>query len=112
LAVPTWFLRGRKKVGAMKARDYSVGRFHRAVPALLAAHRRRRSGSQLLRAPTEEDRVEFVTIMRFDSWDAVKRFSGEDYERAYVPPKARRVLERFDERSRHYEVREQLEYRS
>jgi hypothetical protein len=54
--------------------------------------------------------VEFVTIMRFDSWDAVKRFAGEDYEQAYVPPAAREVLVRFDERSQHYEIRESLEY--
>lgn len=60
---------------------------------------------------TLDEEVEFVTIMRFDSWDAVRWFSGEDYERAYVPPKAREVLARFDERSRHYEVRESLEYR-
>jgi heme-degrading monooxygenase HmoA len=68
-------------------------------------------GIQLFRGPTDDGEVEFVTIMRFDSWDAVRRFSGEDYERAYVPPKAREVLSRFDERSRHYEVREHVEYR-
>lgn len=67
---------------------------------------------QLFRKPLGNDEVEFVTIMSFDSWEAVKRFSGEDYERAYVPPKAKEVLARFEERSRHYEVREQLEYRS
>ena len=49
--------------------------------------------------------------MSFDSWDAVKRFSGEDYGRAYVPPKAREVLARFDERSQHYEIRESLLYK-
>jgi hypothetical protein len=54
--------------------------------------------------------VEFVTIMWFDSWDAVKQFSGEDYERAYVPSKAREVLARFDERSQHYEIKEHLDY--
>ncbi len=64
---------------------------------------------ELLRRPTE-DEVEFVTIMWFDSWDAVKEFAGEDYEHAYVPPKARAVLARFDERSQHYEIRERLEY--
>jgi len=69
-------------------------------------------GIQLFRGPLEGGEVEFVTIMRFDSWEAVKRFSGEDYERAYVPQKAREVLARFDERSRHYEIRESLEYRS
>ena len=68
-------------------------------------------GIQLLRGPVETGEVEFVTIMRFDSWEAVKRFSGEDHERAYVPPKAREVLVRFDECSRHYEIRESLKYR-
>jgi hypothetical protein len=48
--------------------------------------------------------------MRFDSWDAVKQFAGEDCERAYVPPAARKVLERFDERSQHFEIKESLEY--
>ena len=69
-------------------------------------------GIQLFREPDHEgkDEVEFVTIMRFDSWEAVKRFSGEDYERAYVPPKARKVLVRFDERSRHYEIKASLDY--
>ena len=67
-------------------------------------------GIQLLRRPIDNGEVEFVTVMWFDSWDAVKQFSGEDYERAYVPPKAREVLARFDERSWHYEVRERLDY--
>ncbi len=67
-------------------------------------------GIQLLRRPIEDDEVEFITIMWFDSFDAVKQFAGEDYERAYVPPAAREVLARFDERSRHYEIRERLEY--
>ena len=67
-------------------------------------------GIKLFRRPIDNDEVEFVTIMRFDSWDAVKQFAGEDYERAYVPPAAREVLERFEERSRHYEIKEHLEY--
>lgn len=66
-------------------------------------------GIQLFRRPTD-DEEEFVTIMWFDSWDAVKLFSGEDYERAYVPSKAREVLARFDERSQHYEIKESLDY--
>jgi hypothetical protein len=47
--------------------------------------------------------VEFVTIMWFDSIADVKAFVGEDYEAAVVPPKARAILKRFDERSAHYE---------
>ena len=66
-------------------------------------------GIQLFRRPLDNE-IEFITIMWFDSWDAVNQFAGEDYEQAYVPPKAREVLQRFDERSRHYEIKERLEY--
>jgi heme-degrading monooxygenase HmoA len=52
--------------------------------------------------------VEFITIMWFDSFEAIKAFAGNDYEVAVVPPKARAVLSRFDERSQHYEVRERV----
>jgi heme-degrading monooxygenase HmoA len=65
---------------------------------------------QLFRRPIDNNQVEFITIMWFDSWEAVKQFAGEDYERAYVPPEAREVLARFDERSQHYEIKEHLEY--
>jgi len=65
---------------------------------------------QLLRRPTADYEVEFITIMWFDTWDAGKQFAGKDFERAYVPEKARAVLERFDEDSQHYEVRERLKY--
>ena len=67
-------------------------------------------GIQLFRRPVDNNEIEFITIMWFDSWDAVKQFSGEDYERAYVPAKARGLLARFDERSQHYEVKERLDY--
>jgi heme-degrading monooxygenase HmoA len=61
---------------------------------------------QLLRREAS-DEAEFVTIMLFDSLDAVREFAGEDYEAAVVPEKARKVLSHFDERSQHYEVRAQ-----
>jgi len=62
---------------------------------------------QLLRRRLASGEFEFTTIMWFDSLDAVREFAGEDYERAYVPPKAREVLIRFDDRSQHYELRYQ-----
>jgi heme-degrading monooxygenase HmoA len=65
---------------------------------------------QLFRRPIDNNEVEFLTIMWFESWEAVKAFAGEDYEHAYVPPKAREVLARFDERSQHYEIKERIEY--
>ena len=59
---------------------------------------------QLLRRPLQTE-VEFVTIMEFDSLDAVRESAGEDYELAVVPPKARAVLAHFDARSQHYEIK-------
>ena len=53
--------------------------------------------------------VEFVTVMWFDSLDAVRAFTGEDYEVAVVPSKARLLLAHFDARSQHYEVRAALD---
>lgn len=66
-------------------------------------------GIRLLRRELEEE-VEFITLMWFDSLDAVTQFVGEDYERSYVPAKAREVLSRFDDHSQHYELRECLDY--
>jgi heme-degrading monooxygenase HmoA len=61
-------------------------------------------GAYLLRRTLDGGEVEFSTIMLFDSLDNVKAFTGEDYEVAHVPPEARSVLARFDERSAHYET--------
>ena len=61
-------------------------------------------GIHLLRRSLE-DEVEFITIMWFDSVDAVREFAGEDHEAAVVPPKARALLSRFDARSQHYDVK-------
>ena len=56
------------------------------------------------------DEEEFITIMRFDRIDDVKNFTGPDYQMAYVPDAARKVLKRFDERSQHYDLRESRSY--
>ncbi len=64
---------------------------------------------QVLRRDFGEE-VEFVTIMWFDSLENIRAFTGDDYEVAHVPVEARRVLKRFDERSQHYEVVEELRY--
>jgi hypothetical protein len=61
-------------------------------------------GIHLFRRNLGEE-VEFVTVMWFDSMEAVRVFAGEDYEVAVVPPKARALLSRFDARSQHYEVK-------
>src|SRR2546426_12704563 len=63
-------------------------------------------GIRLLRRTLSNGEVEFVTIMSFESLALVQAFGGEDYEKAYVPPKARAVLARFDQRSQHYDLLE------
>ena len=60
-------------------------------------------GAHVLRKESDSE-VEFVTILWFESLDSVRAFVGEDYETTHVPPKARAVLSRFDDRSRHYDV--------
>lgn len=62
-------------------------------------------GIDLLRRDQDQE-VEFVTIMWFESLAAVRAFAGDQYQVAVVPPAARVLLTRFEERSAHFEVRE------
>ena len=55
------------------------------------------------------DEIEFQTLMWFDSLDSIKAFTGEDYGVSHVPPNARAVLSRFDERAAHFEVLDRRE---
>ena len=55
------------------------------------------------------DEVEFQTLMWFDSLESIKAFIGEDYSVSHVPPTARAVLSRFDERAAHFEVLDRRE---
>jgi hypothetical protein len=64
-------------------------------------------GIQLFRRSLDVE-VEFITVMWFDSFEAVRLFAGEDYEVAVVPLNARALLSRFDERSQHYEVKAEM----
>ena len=57
---------------------------------------------ELLRRTTG-DEVEFTTVMTFDSLDNVISFQGADYEAAYVPEAARKILKHWDERSAYHE---------
>lgn len=61
-------------------------------------------GIQLFRRNLNTE-VEFITVMLFDTIDAVRVFAGDDYEAAFVPAEARAILSHFDERSQHYEVK-------
>lgn len=60
-------------------------------------------GAYLLRDDGTSE-TEFVTLTLFEDLEAVRRFAGEDYRTAVVPLEGRRLLSRFDERSKHYEI--------
>jgi heme-degrading monooxygenase HmoA len=61
-------------------------------------------GIQLLRRELPTG-TEFITIMWFDSIDSVKKFTGEDYEKAVVLEVAQKVLNHYDKSSAHYIVK-------
>lgn len=79
------------------------------IPGIAAMNIKGYRKIQVIRR-TLPDEVEFITIMWFDSLENVKAFTGDDYEIAHVPQKAREVLKRFDDRSQHYELIEELKY--
>jgi antibiotic biosynthesis monooxygenase (ABM) superfamily enzyme len=52
----------------------------------------------------DENEVEFVTLLRFESMDGAREFAGGDGSKPVIYPKAEALLTRMDERSRHYRV--------
>jgi hypothetical protein len=73
-------------------------------PGILARTIAELEGLELLRRPFGAE-IEFMTLMRFSSWEAVRAFAAPTWEVSVVPPAARAVLARFDEKAAHYEVR-------
>jgi heme-degrading monooxygenase HmoA len=61
-------------------------------------------GAYVLRRD-EQRAVEFLVLTLWESLDAVRRFAGDEQEHAVVPPEARRLLQRWDDRVIHYEAR-------
>jgi heme-degrading monooxygenase HmoA len=51
-----------------------------------------------------EGYVEFVLISLWESFDAIRRFTGEDVEKAVYFPKDKDFLIKPESRVRHYEV--------
>ena len=58
-------------------------------------------GVELLRRD-DGGETEFLTVMRFDGLKDVRDFAGQNYEAAVIPPRARQLLARCDERAAHY----------
>ena len=60
-------------------------------------------GSYLLRREAGNE-VEFITIMLWDSIDAIRAVTGPDYETAVIPEERRQYLSKHDAKSAHYEI--------
>jgi heme-degrading monooxygenase HmoA len=52
----------------------------------------------------EAERIEYVVLTRWRSFDAIRAFAGNDVERAIVEPGAAAALTDFDDFVRHYEI--------
>ena len=65
------------------------------VPGFLGSYLFRRSSG---------DEVEFITIILWESYDALRSIAGENYETAIVPQERRKYLKRFDGKAQHYQV--------
>ena len=60
-------------------------------------------GSYLLKRDVQ-DEVEFITIILWDSVEAIRAVAGPDYETAVIPEERRKYLSRYDAKSSHYEI--------
>lgn len=75
------------------------------APEIMAKGIRGILGLDVLRRELDEQHeVEFITMMMFEDWNAVRAFAGPDATQSVVPVKAQKMLSRFDDHSQHYEV--------
>ena len=60
-------------------------------------------GYHVLRLDRAQE-VEFVTMVWFESLQAVRSFAGENYETPVISERAQRLLSRYQDRCDHYEI--------
>jgi heme-degrading monooxygenase HmoA len=60
-------------------------------------------GAYILRK-IEGDKAHFYTLTFWDSFDSIKEFAGEDYERAKYYPEDEKFLLEFEQTVQHFEV--------
>jgi antibiotic biosynthesis monooxygenase (ABM) superfamily enzyme len=73
------------------------------LPGIARRNIRGYRGAELfIREDTDE--VEFLTLLRFDSMEAVKEFAGPDEGRPVIYPQAEPLLVRMDQQSQHYRI--------
>jgi hypothetical protein len=60
-------------------------------------------GYHVLRLKQQHE-VEFVTLVWFESMQAVQAFAGQDCETPVISPKAKSLLSHYQDRCQHYEL--------
>ena len=75
---------------------------NQVIPGIEAKNIPGLKGVEVLRKDND-DEVEFMTIITFDSIQNVIEFQGEEYTRAYIPDAAKSVLKRWEDECIHYE---------
>jgi len=68
----------------------------RAIPGYKSA--------ELFVREAENNEMEFITLLRFESIDAVRIFAGKNPELPVIPPECKKLLKRHSEKSRHYRI--------
>ena len=71
-------------------------------PSIAARNIKGYHGAELF-VQEEENETEFVTLLRFDSMDAVKEFAGSDKTKPVIFPEVEKLLTRM-EPARHYRI--------
>jgi heme-degrading monooxygenase HmoA len=72
------------------------------LPSIAARNIKGYHGAELF-IQEDEDEIEFVTLLRFDSMNAVKEFAGSDESKPVIFPGVEKLLTRM-ESARHYRV--------
>jgi antibiotic biosynthesis monooxygenase (ABM) superfamily enzyme len=72
------------------------------LPSIAARNIKGYHGAELF-TREDGDEMEFVTLLRFDSMDAVKEFAGSDETRPMIFPGVEKLLTRM-EPAQHYRV--------
>ncbi len=85
------------------AKTYETMLRDEIFPSIAARNIRGYRGAELF-IHENDDEVEFVTLLRFDSMDAVREFAGKDESKPVIYPKVESLLVRMDESSLHYRI--------
>lgn len=71
-------------------------------PSIAARNIKGYHGAELF-VRNDDNEMEFVTLLRFDSMEGVKEFSGQDASKPVIFPQAEALITRM-EQARHYRV--------